>query len=90
MDIGRKLESARKAIGYTLEKASEKSGISAPTLIIHSKYDGGVDLSHPRFLTDHIPNNTLFISEAENHMFWYSYYYSEIRVEMKRFLDSLP
>ena len=32
MDIGRKLESARKAIGYTLEKASEKSGISAPTI----------------------------------------------------------
>ena len=66
------------------------SGINAPTLIIHSKYDGGVDLSHPRFLTDHIPNNTLFISEAENHMFWYSDYYSEIKAEMKRFLDSLP
>ena len=32
MDIGRKLESARKAIGYTLEKASEKSGISEPTI----------------------------------------------------------
>ena len=32
MDIGRKLKSAREAIGYTLETASEKSGISAPTI----------------------------------------------------------
>jgi len=32
MDIGRKLKSAREAIGYTLGKASEKSGISAPTI----------------------------------------------------------
>ncbi|OGO16936.1 MAG: hypothetical protein A2Z15_01230 [Chloroflexi bacterium RBG_16_50_11] len=66
------------------------SKISAPTLIIHSEYDGSVDLGHPRFLANHIPINTLFISEAENHMFWYSDYYSEIKVEIKRFLDSLP
>jgi Zn-dependent peptidase ImmA (M78 family)/transcriptional regulator with XRE-family HTH domain len=32
MDIGQKLKLARETIGYTLEKASEKSGISAPTI----------------------------------------------------------
>ena len=32
MEIGRRLKEAREAIGYTLEKASEKSGISAPTI----------------------------------------------------------
>ena len=74
-------------IHYTV---GELSGISVPTLIIHSKYDGSVDLSHPQFLADHISNSTLLISEAENHMFWYSDYYSEIKVEMKRFLDSFP
>ncbi|MBI2847033.1 MAG: alpha/beta hydrolase [Chloroflexi bacterium] len=73
-------------IHYTV---GELKGIIAPTLIIHSKYDGSVDLSHPQFLADHISNNTLLISEAENHMFWYSDYYSEIKIEMMRFLDSL-
>ena len=32
MEVGRRLKEAREAIGYTLEKASEKSGISAPTI----------------------------------------------------------
>ena len=63
--------------------------ISAPTLIIHSKYDGSVDLSHPRFLAAQIRNSILFVSEAENHMFWYSDLYPDIETEMKRFLDSL-
>ncbi|MBI4181306.1 MAG: alpha/beta hydrolase [Chloroflexi bacterium] len=63
--------------------------ISVPTLILHSKNDGSVDLSHPQYLAEHIQGSTLFLSEAENHMFWYSDYYSEIRNEMKRFLDSL-
>ncbi len=62
--------------------------ISAPTLIIHSKYDASVDMSHPQYLAKHIPHARLFMSEAENHMFWFSDYYPKIETEMKRFLDT--
>lgn len=74
-------------IRYTVGNVKD---ISAPTLIIHSRYDGSVDLSHPQYLAEQIPQSTLFMSEAENHMFWYSDYYPEIKDEMKRFLDVIP
>ena len=44
MDIGKRLRVARKAIGYTLEKAEEKSGIGASSL---SEFENGT--REPKF-----------------------------------------
>jgi pimeloyl-ACP methyl ester carboxylesterase len=62
------------------------SKIKVPTLIIHSKYDASVDVSHPEYLAEHIQNAKLFMSDAENHMIWYSDYYPDIEAEMAKFL----
>ncbi len=60
--------------------------ITVPTLIIHSKYDKSVPLTHPRLLAQQIPNSSLFLSEAESHMIWFSPHYAEIKKVMDEFL----
>jgi pimeloyl-ACP methyl ester carboxylesterase len=60
--------------------------ITAPTLIIESKYDGSLDASHGSYAADHIPDAELFLSPAESHLLWYSAYNSAIEMKMRAFL----
>ena len=61
--------------------------ITAPTLVIESKYDGSVDASHASYAADHIPNADLFISPAESHLMWFSQFNAEIENKMQAFLQ---
>jgi pimeloyl-ACP methyl ester carboxylesterase len=62
--------------------------ITAPTLVIESKYDGSVDASHASYAADHIPNADLFISPAESHLMWFSRFNAEIENKMRAFLQA--
>lgn len=62
------------------------SRITAPTLIIESKYDGSKDTSHATYAADHIPNADLFIIPAESHLLWFSSYNGLIEEKMRAFL----
>lgn len=64
------------------------SRITAPTLILESKYDGSKDPCHATYAADHIANAELFLSPAESHLFWFSSYDREIRAKMQEFLQS--
>jgi pimeloyl-ACP methyl ester carboxylesterase len=64
------------------------SQITAPTLIIHSQYDGAVGLSHATFAKERIPHAELFVSKAESHLLWFSAAYEETKVKMRAFLQS--
>jgi len=64
------------------------SRITAPTLIIHSQYDGAVGLSHATFAKERIPHAELFVSKAESHLLWFSAAYEETKVKMRAFLQS--
>lgn len=61
--------------------------ITAPTLVIASKYDGSVDLSHANYASDHIPNAELFVSSAESHLLWFSSFNAVIEEKMRSFLS---
>lgn len=60
--------------------------ITAPTLVIVSKYDGSMDMSHASYAADHIPNAELFLSPAESHLMWFSAYNAAIETKMRAFL----
>jgi len=60
--------------------------ITAPTLIIESKYDGSKDPSHATYAADHIPNADLFVIPAESHLLWFSSYNEIIEEKMRAFL----
>src|SRR6266566_7106436 len=62
------------------------SRITAPTLIIESKYDGSKDTSHATYAADHIPNADLFVIPAESHLMWFSTYNEIIEEKMWAFL----
>jgi len=61
--------------------------ITAPTLVIRSKYDGSVSASHALYAADHIPNAELFVSPAESHLLWFSFYNVGIEERMRVFLQ---
>jgi pimeloyl-ACP methyl ester carboxylesterase len=60
--------------------------ITAPTLVIRSRYDGSMDESHASYAADHIPNAELFVSPAESHLLWFSPYNADIEDKMRAFL----
>lgn len=62
--------------------------ISAPTLIIESRYDGSKSPDHATFAADHIANAKLFVVPAESHLMWFSDYNAEIEEKMRTFLKS--
>src|SRR2546425_3681341 len=62
--------------------------ITAPTLIIESKYDGSMDASHASYAADHLPNAELFVSPAESHLLWFSSYNAAIEEKMRAFLQA--
>lgn len=59
--------------------------ITAPVLIVQSKYDGSVDVSHAEYAKKHIKNCEVYLSEAESHMIWFSRHYHEIKQRMLEF-----
>lgn len=62
--------------------------ITAPTLVIASKYDGSVDVSHANYAADHISNAELFITPAESHLMWFSMFNACIEDKMRMFLQN--
>ena len=62
--------------------------ITAPTLVIGSKYDGSVSASHAHYAADHIPDAELFVSPAESHLLWFSRYNSATEERMRAFLEA--
>lgn len=60
--------------------------ITAPTLVIRSKYDGSMSASHASYAADHIQNAELFVSPAESHLMWFSPYNAGIEEKMHSFL----
>lgn len=69
-------------------QCGDLSRITAPTLIIESKYDGSKDSSHATYAADHIANAELFLSPAESHLLWFSLYDEKIQAKMREFLQS--
>jgi len=65
---------------------NDATDVTVPTLIIHSKYDGNVSLSHPRLLAKQIKGSRLYLSEAESHLLWFSPHYEEIKNVMNEFI----
>jgi pimeloyl-ACP methyl ester carboxylesterase len=69
-------------------QCGDLSRITAPTLILESKYDGSKDSCHATYAADQIVNAELFLSPAESHLFWFSSHDREIRAKMQAFLQS--
>lgn len=68
------------------QKSGDCKLITASTLIIHSKYDGVVDVSHAEYLFKHIRNSELYLSEAEHHLLWFSSEHENIQRKIDQFL----
>ena len=66
----------------------ELSRITAPTLIIRSRYDGSIDESHATYALERIPHAQLFVSPAESHLLWFSEYNQAIEQKMEQFLET--
>jgi pimeloyl-ACP methyl ester carboxylesterase len=62
--------------------------ITAPTLVILSKYDGSVSASHALYAADQIPKAELFVSPAESHLMWFSSFNPGIEERMRTFLQA--
>lgn len=67
-------------------RSGDLSRIQAPTLIIHSRYDGSNPMSHANYAEEHIPNAELFITEAESHLIWFSKHNDKIEKRVIEFL----
>ncbi len=61
--------------------------ITAPTLVIRSKYDGSMSASHAMYAADHIPSAKLFVSPAESHLLWFSEHNAAVEERMRAFLQ---
>lgn len=64
--------------------------ITAPALIIESRYDGSKDSTHATYAADHIPQAELFVVPAESHLMWFSDYNGVIEEKMRTFLGTAP
>jgi len=64
--------------------------ITAPTLIMESKYDGSKDPTHASYAADHIAQAELFVIPAESHLLWFSAYNAVVEEKMHAFLLSAP
>ena len=62
--------------------------ITAPALVIRSRYDGSMDATHAYYAADHIPNAELFICAAESHLLWFSDHNAAVEEKMLAFLSA--
>jgi pimeloyl-ACP methyl ester carboxylesterase len=69
-------------------RCGDLSRITAPTLIVRSRYDGSISASHAGYAADHIRNADLFVSPAESHLLWFSSYNAGIEEKMRTFLQT--
>ncbi len=63
------------------------SRISAPTLIIHSPYDGGAPFDHAKYAAEHIAGAELYELPAAHHLIWLTPYASQVEAKLKSFLN---
>ncbi len=60
--------------------------ITAPTLVIDSKFDGSKSPLHAEYAISNIHNSELMASNAESHLIWFSKENSEIESKITEFL----
>jgi pimeloyl-ACP methyl ester carboxylesterase len=85
------LQASRSGSGFLHDihhHCGDLSRVTAPVLVITSKYDGLVDASHATYVQSHIHQTQLFVSEAESHLMWFSAHNHEIQSRMRLFLQS--
>lgn len=85
---------SRSGAGF-LNDIKHRSGnlnrITAPTLIIHSRFDGSNDFSHAEYSARHIPHAELFAVPAESHLMWFGPGSADIEAKLTEFLhESVP
>lgn len=84
------LQASRSGSGFLHDihhHCGDLSRVTAPVLVITSKYDGLVDASHATYVQSHIHQAQLFVSEAESHLMWFSAHDHEIQARMRLFLQ---
>ncbi|GHO90251.1 putative hydrolase YcgS [Reticulibacter mediterranei] len=85
------LQASRSGAGFLHDihhHCGDLSQVTAPLLVITSKYDGLVDASHATYVQNHVPQTQLFVSEAESHLMWFSSHDQEIQATMRAFLHA--
>ncbi len=85
------LTSLRSQSGFLLDVrhvCGDLSRIHTPTLIIHSRFDGGSDFSHAEYEARWIPRAELYDTPAPSHLIWYSTANSAIEAKMAAFLQA--
>jgi pimeloyl-ACP methyl ester carboxylesterase len=85
------LQASRSGSGFLHDihhHCGDLGRVTAPVLVITSKYDGLVDSSHATSVQSHIPHAQFFLSEAESHLMWFSTHDHEIQARMRLFLQS--
>jgi pimeloyl-ACP methyl ester carboxylesterase len=80
------MRSGRGFMNDLVTSGGDASDVAVPTLIIHSKHDKSVPLSHPELLARQIPDVRVYMSDAESHLVWFSPHYAGIRDAMRDFL----
>ena len=70
-------------------RSGDLSRITAPTLVIHSRFDGSVDFSHAEYSAQHIQDAELLTVPAESHFMWFGPANIDIEVKLAEFLRKL-
>jgi pimeloyl-ACP methyl ester carboxylesterase len=79
--------SGRGFLNDIKQRSGELGRISAPTLIIHTRFDGSVDFSHAEYSAQHIPHAQLFAVPAQSHFMWFGPAATEIEAKLTEFLQ---
>jgi pimeloyl-ACP methyl ester carboxylesterase len=85
------LNQLRSGSGFLTDlkhEAGDLTRITAPTLVIHSKFDGSINLSHSEYVQQHVPHTQVVITEAESHLLWLSNHYVGLQQQMLDFLQT--
>jgi pimeloyl-ACP methyl ester carboxylesterase len=83
------ISESRSGSGFLADmkhRSGDLSRITAPALIIHSRFDGSVDFSHAEYSAQHIPHAELFAAPAESHFMWFGPAGVDIEVKLTEFL----
>jgi len=72
-------------------RSGDLSRITAPTFIVHSRFDGGVDFTHAEYSARHIRQAQLFEVPAESHLMWFGPANIAIEARLAEFLrETVP
>jgi pimeloyl-ACP methyl ester carboxylesterase len=78
--------SGRGFLADMKHRSCDLSRITAPTLIIHSRFDGSNDFLHAEYSARYIPYAKLFEVPAESHLMWFGPANIEIEAKLAEFL----